>query len=250
MLSIWGSTAKPAGRSFSFVSNCPSKQRASAAVSLFFLPNRRCAHSAASSPVLRSVSSAISWSRKAADAPGSRTVVVACGQIFACGRSVKCCDVATSVGWPSPVGRGSSDPEVPFIGAERSGASRSSSPAMPTRVNNAGMPRGYAARRRAAVRPRTAFARWLQSRPSDRSARMSRPHLAKPSQGWVSGNREVVVVFVMALLSLRIRHPEPNGSRRATPPSLIQHRPGHSRTMHSAGRKSAPLPSDAASRSR
>src|SRR5262249_58997654 len=28
---------------------------------------------------------------------------------------------------------------------------------------------------------------------------------------------------------LRIRHPEPNGSRWATPPSLVQQRPGHSR---------------------
>ena len=35
-----------------------------------------------------------------------------------------------------------------------------------------GLHRGYAAHQRAAGRPRIAFARWLQSRPSDRSARM------------------------------------------------------------------------------
>jgi hypothetical protein len=40
---------------------------------------------------------------------------------------------------------------------------------------------------------------------------------------------EVVVEFLMALLSSRIRHPEPNGSRRATPALLLQHRSGHSR---------------------
>src|SRR6516225_4859824 len=37
---------------------------------------------------------------------------------------------------------------------------------------------------RVAAHPRKAFARWLRSRPSDRSARRSCPHLAKPSQGW------------------------------------------------------------------
>src|SRR4029079_3967564 len=42
----------------------------------------------------------------------------------------------------------------------------------------------YAACRRVAAHPRKAFARWLRSRPSDRSARRSCPHLAKPSQGW------------------------------------------------------------------
>src|SRR5258708_37336896 len=39
----------------------------------------------------------------------------------------------------------------------------------------------YAARPRAAARPRKAFARWLPSRPADRSAQRSCPHLAKPS---------------------------------------------------------------------
>jgi hypothetical protein len=33
----------------------------------------------------------------------------------------------------------------------------------------------------------------------------------------------------MALLSFADSHPEPSGSRWATPPSLIQQRPGHSR---------------------
>jgi hypothetical protein len=35
-------------------------------------------------------------------------------------------------------------------------------------------------------------------------------------------------VLVMALLSFADSHPEPSGSRWATPPSLIQQRPGHS----------------------
>jgi hypothetical protein len=39
----------------------------------------------------------------------------------------------------------------------------------------------------------------------------------------------------MALLSLRIRHPEPSGSRWATPPSLIQQRPGQSLRLHQYG---------------
>src|SRR5262249_35368868 len=46
----------------------------------------------------------------------------------------------------------------------------------------------------------------------------------------MSASDEGVVIVVMALLSLRIRHPEPNGSRWATPPSLIQQRPGQSRS--------------------
>jgi len=40
-----------------------------------------------------------------------------------------------------------------------------------------------------------------------------------------------VVGFVMAFSPLRNHHPEPGGSRRATPPSLIQHRPGQSRNL-------------------
>jgi hypothetical protein len=46
-----------------------------------------------------------------------------------------------------------------------------------------------------------------------------------PSQG-TSANGEVVLVPVIRCSPLRIRHPEPNGSRRATPPSLTQRQPG------------------------
>ena len=86
-----------------------------------------------------------------------------------------------------------------------------------------GLRHDYAPRRRAAARHRKAFARWLQFQPSDRSAQRSCPHLAKPSQGWARARA------MKALLSFAIRHPEPNGSRWPTPPSLIQQRPGQSR---------------------
>ncbi len=39
-----------------------------------------------------------------------------------------------------------------------------------------------------------------------------------------------VTGVVVVVLVLGIRHPEPNGSRWATPPSLIQQRPGQSRS--------------------
>src|SRR5262249_44162641 len=39
-------------------------------------------------------------------------------------------------------------------------------------------------RRAGELLPRKAFVRWLRSRPSDRSAQRSCPHLAKPSRGW------------------------------------------------------------------
>src|SRR5262249_53329453 len=49
-----------------------------------------------------------------------------------------------------------------------------------------------------------------------------------------SASDEGVIVVVMALLSFGIRHPEPNGSRWATPPSLIQQRPGQSPVLWAA----------------
>jgi hypothetical protein len=50
-----------------------------------------------------------------------------------------------------------------------------------------------------------------------------------PSHLEAGHERERWIIVVMALLSLRIRHPEPSGSRRATPPCLFQQRPGNPR---------------------
>ncbi len=59
-------------------------------------------------------------------------------------------------------------------------------------------------------------------------ARTSSTASSTKTDGLTAGG---VVVFFMALLPSRIRHPEPTGSRRATPLSLFQQWPGHPRGL-------------------
>src|SRR6266536_3784144 len=57
---------------------------------------------------------------------------------------------------------------------------------------------------------------------------MNCPHLAKPLQGWERAqSMKLWYDSSWRCSPLRNRHPEPNGSRWATPTSLFQHRPGH-----------------------
>ena len=112
---------------------------ASAGVSLFFSGRERCAQTAASSPILRSSISVTSRSRNTVEASGSSIC------------SMKR-ERAVWTGWPParcglccrppfsrvlPVRLGSSCFDTGCSGGRRSGASRSSSPAMPIRANSA-----------------------------------------------------------------------------------------------------------------
>src|SRR6266536_2672896 len=61
---------------------------------------------------------------------------------------------------------------------------------------------------------------------------MNCPHLAKPLQGWERAqSMKLWYDSSWRCSPLRNRHPEPNGSRWATPTSLFQHRPGHPRCI-------------------
>jgi hypothetical protein len=69
-----------------------------------------------------------------------------------------------------------------------------------------------------------------RSQPSDRTAQSLQPHPPTPSQCLTRQSRLVGYPFSWRCLSLRIRHPEPTGSSRATPTSLFQHAAGHFRS--------------------
>jgi hypothetical protein len=58
-----------------------------------------------------------------------------------------------------------------------------------------------------------------RSQPSDRTAQSLQPHPPTPSQCLTRQSRLVGYPFSWRCLSLRIRHPEPTGSSRATPTS-------------------------------
>jgi hypothetical protein len=70
-----------------------------------------------------------------------------------------------------------------------------------------------------------------RSQPSDRTAQSLQPHPPTPSQCLTRQSRLVGYPFSWRCLSLRIRHPEPTGSRRATPTSLFQRAAGHFRLL-------------------
>ena len=130
-------STSPGARFASLVLKAPSTRWASPAVSLFFSPRHRCAHIAASSLEPRSSSSAINRSRNSADASGPSIGLLEFEPALRSTRRIN----RRAGFWCPPFNRrfpspfGVSAPDVWFVG--RSGASRSSSPAMPTRVKSA-----------------------------------------------------------------------------------------------------------------
>ena len=115
-----------------------STRWASDARNLFFSVRQRCAHTAASSPFWRSLSSVSNRSRNSIDCSGDSIGLLA---LVSALRSRSGATFCGPFGWPSfhwplpPFGCCGS----PFCrgGTARSGASTSSSPAMPTSVNKA-----------------------------------------------------------------------------------------------------------------
>src|SRR5262249_33787272 len=115
----------------SLVSNAPSSSFASSALSLFLAARAPCAQVVALSPDCRLAISPTSRSRRAADSSDERKGVLAA------------LAAARVQPLPSPRGGNPNSPDpAPVLaalggGVQRSGASRSSSPAMPTSVNRA-----------------------------------------------------------------------------------------------------------------
>ena len=136
---VWRNSVSPVVMSTSFAWKAPSTRRASAAVSVFLSPRRRCAHIAASSPEPRSISSAINRSRNSAETSGARMGLLAFEQIVLLwprvDRWTGFCRPPFRRRFLSPFGFPGAD--VLFVDVTRSGASRSSSPAIPTRVKRA-----------------------------------------------------------------------------------------------------------------
>ena len=127
-------------RLFSRVSNASSTSKASARVSLFFSPRQRCAQSAASSAEARLPTPAISRSRNAAEASAPRICLAVWA--LASRRAIAPLGYAQDrrpFREPAPLTFSGPDPlPAPvLVGVMRSGASRSSSPAIPTRVKSA-----------------------------------------------------------------------------------------------------------------
>jgi hypothetical protein len=128
MVGVRGLGAAPAALAGSFASRASKTactRSASAAVSVFLSARHRRAQMVIESALPSALSSARSRSRNSADASGPRTGLAGLASL-------------ARRAWPPPFGRplpfglGFSSTEVRFVGVERSGASRSSSPAMPT----------------------------------------------------------------------------------------------------------------------
>jgi hypothetical protein len=130
------SLSSPSANPANFGANAASMRPESAVVRAFFAPSARCAHAVASSWDRRLANSPSSWSRKAADFPGSRAG-------FGGDQGFRFVEKVRNVSaGPRPFAFPASSPfpslpDLAIGAAVRSGASRSSSPAIPTSVNNA-----------------------------------------------------------------------------------------------------------------